>query len=176
MLRNRLLHGLRSVLRINEMVIVCIIAAALLAGIDQALKYIAADKLADSPAVHVLTVGDTDILTLSYYQNNGAAFSSMQGKIPLLVVITVAFMAAMVFYLVKFKPKSKFAVACVIMVIGGGIGNLIDRVMLGYVIDYIILWPFKFIFNFADICVVVGAILVMIYYVFFDRENVEKHE
>ena len=99
-----------------------------------------------------------------------------QGKIPLLVVITVAFMAAMVFYLVKFKPKSKFAVACVIMVIGGGIGNLIDRVMLGYVIDYIILWPFKFIFNFADICVVVGAILVMIYYVFFDRENVEKHE
>ena len=60
------------------------------------------------------------------------------------------------------------------MIVGGGIGNLIDRVFQGYVTDFIRLFPFDFIFNFADICVVIGAILLMIYYIFIDEKYMKK--
>lgn len=155
------------------MILIAIISVILLAAADQGLKALAVSRLAGGQSVTVLSAGDTDILTFSLYKNSGAAFSSMQGKIPLLIIITVVLMAALVIGLIKYKPESKFPVVCIIMILGGGIGNLIDRVLLGYVVDFIILFPFKFIFNFADVCVVIGAILLLIYFVFFDKQEKE---
>ena len=156
------------------MIIITILSVILLAAADQGLKALAVSKLVEGQSVTVLSAGDTDILTFSLYKNTGAAFSSLQGKIPLLIIITVVLMALLVAGLVKYKLKAKFPLICMIMILGGGIGNLIDRALLGYVVDFIILFPFKFIFNFADICVVIGAILLLIYFIFFDKQEDEK--
>lgn len=157
-------------------IVICLISVALLAGLDQLFKYLAVSNIAEGQIIKVLSAGEWDILKFTFYKNNGAAFSSLQGKIPFLIAVTVLMMGLLVFYLIKHKPESKFAVACIVMIIGGGIGNLIDRILLGYVVDFLILWPFTFIFNFADICVVIGAILLMIYIIFFDKSEEKKQE
>lgn len=156
------------------MIIITILSVILLAAADQGLKALAVSKLAEGQSVTVLSAGDTDILTFSLYKNTGAAFSSLQGKIPLLIIITVVLMALLVAGMVKYKPKEKFPLICIIMILGGGIGNLIDRALLGYVVDFIILFPFKFVFNFADICVVIGAILLLVWFIFFDKQEEDK--
>ncbi|MBQ8569660.1 MAG: signal peptidase II [Oscillospiraceae bacterium] len=157
-------------------IVICLISVALLAGLDQLFKYMAVSNIAEGEIVKVLSAGEWDILKFTFYKNSGAAFSSLQGKIPFLIAVTVVMMGLLVFYLIKYKPESRFAVVCIVMIIGGGIGNLIDRILLGYVVDFLILWPFTFIFNFADICVVIGAILLMIYIIFFDKSEEKKQE
>ena len=79
------------------------------------------------------------------------------------------------------KIKSKFYLTCAVMVISGGLGNLIDRVLKGYVVDFIEVQFTNFaVFNFADILVTVGAIAIMIYVIvdmFRERKKTgEKHE
>ena len=72
------------------------------------------------------------------------------------------------------------SIAASILIIGGGIGNLIDRIFLGYVVDYIQVSFFPPIFNFADCCVTVGTVLLMVHILFFldkkDGKQLEKHE
>lgn len=82
------------------------------------------------------------------------------------VVLTTALIAAILIYMFKKKPKSKLFYASVALVIGGGIGNLIDRIFYGYVIDYISLSFFPPVCNFADYCITVGTVLLMVYVLF----------
>ncbi len=145
------------------LVIISLLSAAAIAAADQGTKYLAVSKLTSGIPVKLLSVGDTEILTFSLYRNTGAAFSSMQGKTVFLIIMTTLLMAGLVLWLVKSKPQNKLPVICVVMIVGGGIGNLIDRILLGYVVDFIILFPFGFIFNLADVFVVAGAALLMIY-------------
>ena len=62
------------------------------------------------------------------------------------------------------------------LIVGGGIGNFIDRVFQGYVTDFIRLFPSNFIFNFADICVVFGAILLIVFYLFIEGKYMKQFE
>lgn len=158
------------------MLILPFVTAIVLAAADQLLKKIAEANLVSGTPVKVITAGNTDILTFSLYRNTGAAFSSFEGKTVFLIIVTTVMMIALAVWLVKSKPKKLLPVICIAAVLGGGIGNLIDRIFLGYVVDYIILFPFTFIFNFADICVVVGAIILGIYFFFFEGKTEEKHE
>lgn len=160
----------------KSMLILPFVTAIVLAAADQLLKKIAEANLVSGTPVKVITAGNTDILTFSLYRNTGAAFSSFEGKTVFLIIVTTVMMIALAVWLVKSKPKKLLPVICIAAVLGGGIGNLIDRIFLGYVVDYIILFPFTFIFNFADICVVVGAIILGIYFFFFDGKTEEKHE
>jgi signal peptidase II len=74
--------------------------------------------------------------------------------------------------LFKYRHGSKFALTSVALILGGGIGNLIDRIRMHEVVDYLKLEFFDFpIFNFADICVVVGAIMFCVFVIFLDKSN-----
>ena len=150
--------------QVYAMMILFFVLTALLAGVDQLTKYFAADNLTLGSSVKLISLGGTDILKFSLFHNTGAAFSSFEGKTIMLSGFTFLLIGAIVFYVLRFKPDSKAVMICMALIAGGGIGNLIDRIRLGYVTDYIILWPFSFVFNFADICVVFGAIILLLYY------------
>ena len=78
----------------------------------------------------------------------------------------------MVLYVLIKKPKSRLLIVSLAMITGGGIGNLIDRISLSYVIDFIDFRIINFpVFNVADIFVSVGAALMCVYIVFFDGKN-----
>lgn len=108
--------------------------------------------------------GDFQVLGFRYTENTGAAFSSFSGAGYFLIIFNIVVMAALIFFIRQMKFKSKTAYIAVMLVISGGLGNIIDRIRFGYVIDFL---EFKFInfaiFNFADICIVSGAFLLLIY-------------
>lgn len=102
------------------------------------------------------------LLDLNYIRNYGAAFSSMQGKRVFLIIATVVMMAGLCVYAVK-KGKELPLIERIslAMIVGGGIGNLIDRIALGYVTDFLDIHIIP-IFNVADCFITVGCALLII--------------
>ena len=110
-----------------------------------------------------------DVLHLTYHENTGAAFSFLSDGTRLLIAVTAAVLALMIAYLIIYKPKSRWLIVALSLIIAGGLGNMVDRVTLGYVIDYIDVRIINFaVFNFADCCAVVGTIMTMGYLLFSD--------
>ena len=122
--------------------------------------------------------GGEDFFRLSHVRNTGAAFGmfSAENERWIFIVISIIGIAALIFYLFKFRPKSKWACAAISMIIGGGIGNMIDRCFrvgdVGgeqrhYVFDFI---DFKgiwsYVFNVADAFVCIGAGILIIWCVY----------
>jgi len=101
-----------------------------------------------------------NIFSLTYLQNYGAAWGIFSDNNWLLEIITPILIICILFYFYKNK-SDKFAVMTGSFIVGGAIGNYIDRLVRGYVVDYIDfkIWP---VFNFADICIVLGCILFCI--------------
>ena len=102
---------------------------------------------------------------LTFCKNEGAAFSIFYGKTIIFVVVA----AVAIYFLyksIKNKQKlKKFDIICYSLLFGGIIGNLVDRLLYGYVIDYLDFQLFNYnfaIFNFADICIVLGAIILLL--------------
>ena len=117
----------------------------------------------------------------NYVRNTGAAFGSFSDNTVLLSAVTGAVLLAGIILIAMKKIKSKFCLVCAVMIISGGLGNLIDRVLKGYVVDFIDLQFMDFaVFNFADILVTVGAFALMFYVIadiFRDRKKSgEKNE
>ena len=107
------------------------------------------------------------VFRFTYIQNRGAAFGSMSDNRWLFMVLSsIAIIAIIVFIFWK-KPQSKLMLASLIMICSGGIGNMIDRIRLGYVIDFLDFCAFPklwmWVFNVADSFVVVGAGLLMLW-------------
>ena len=136
-----------------------------LAAIDQVIKFFVNANLKEVGSVSVID----NLLSFTYVENNGVAFGSFAGNRWIFVVLTTALIAAILIYMFKKKPQSKLFYASVALIVGGGIGNFIDRVLYGYVIDYISLSFFPPVCNFADYCITVGTVLLMIYVLFFTR-------
>jgi len=151
-------------------VIIFVIISALV-GIDQLIKIIVSSKIAVGESIQVIKFGDSEIFNLTHILNNGAGWSIFSGKTLFLVIITSTFIIGALVYLFKFAKKHPLLISSLILIISGGIGNLIDRIFReGFVIDYIETRFMNFpIFNFADICVVFGAIILIIYVAFFDK-------
>ena len=107
------------------------------------------------------------VLNFTYCENRGIAFGIGQGGAKLFALITLLIIiVALIYIAFKFNKLKGLTVFGIALVISGGIGNLIDRLFRGYVIDYIdfseiVDFP---IFNFADICIVVGVIIIGISY------------
>lgn len=111
-------------------------------------------------------------LGFTYVQNDGAAFSSFRGMQWLFAVIFLIFTAAILYeYFKKPMPFTTLERWCIAAVYGGGIGNMIDRVRLGYVVDMIetkfMVFP---VFNVADCFITCGAILLAVHLAFWNRE------
>ena len=105
---------------------------------------------------------------LTRLHNTGAAWSSFSGKTGLLAAVTVVLLAAVVYLVVKKIVRHPLGLSAAMLVLGGGIGNMIDRIFRGYVVDMFDLQFMDYpIFNLADIFVVVGVILGAVYYLWF---------
>ena len=138
--------------------VLSVLAAAVLVGVDQLIKRWATVVLLPKTAMTLIP----GVLELRYFLNDGMAFS-------MLVLLGVLWML----FARKLTPLERVAWT---LVLGGGIGNLIDRIATGVVVDYINVLFMNFaIFNFADICVCVGVGLLMVW-VLFDSYFKEKAE
>lgn len=109
------------------------------------------------------------VLWLTYVQNQGAAFSILQGKVLFFIIASVIVIAALMIWAAFYRPPARLAVILGLMS-GGAAGNLIDRLRLSHVIDFFDLhwWP---IFNVADIAIVTGGILLFLYVLIQERSE-----
>ena len=106
-----------------------------------------------------------DVFHLTFVKNEGASFGMLKGGRWFFVAITVLLVLYLLYYIVKNKEKNKLFLTASAFIIGGGIGNLVDRVMTGEVVDFFDFCLIDFaIFNVADCFVVIGAILAIIYF------------
>ena len=123
-----------------------------------------------------------NFISFSYTENTGATFGSFKGKTELLTAITAIGMVLLIIFLFFNKKENKFFRTCLVLILAGGRGNLYDRIVFGYVRDFIVFdfWPSFATFNVADSFLTVSTILVVIYAVFFMpkkvREAQEKKE
>ena len=107
-----------------------------------------------------------DFFKLEYLENRGAAFGILQNKLILLALVTFLIISGMIYYIIKYKPKSKFLRISFALIISGALGNLYDRLFYKYVVDFILL-HYKEVyyfptFNVADMLVVVGTLILAI--------------
>ena len=135
-------------------VIINLVCVAALVGIDQLIKLWAFNVLQPVGVMPFIP----HLIELRFVLNQGMAFSLLSGKQLFLIVATSAALI-LVAYELFFRSRGKLLQQIAfILVLGGGIGNLIDRVLNGEVVDYINLLFMNFaVFNFADICVCVGV-------------------
>ncbi|MGN1051257.1 MAG: signal peptidase II [Acutalibacteraceae bacterium] len=135
---------------------------ALTVIIDQIIKYFVVLNLKPVGTMEVIP----NIFNLTYVENRGVAFGMFKNLPWLFILITAVFIFCLLFFTFKFKIKSKLCLASVILICGGGIGNMIDRIINHYVVDYLSLSFFPPVCNFADYCVTVGCVLLLIYIIF----------
>lgn len=144
---------------------------------------IAADQFSKYLTVTALELGESAPFLPGFMQftrvhNYGAAWSSFSGKTVLLVALTTVLIVAVGILLWKKVVRHPLGVAACLLVMGGGIGNYIDRVRLGFVVDMLdtlfIEYP---VFNVADCFVVVGSILGAVYYLwFYEKYDMRKKD
>lgn len=142
-----------------------IIAVALLTAIDQLTKFIVAGsfKLFESKPVI------KNVFSITYIQNRGVAWGMFQGKRVIFIIMTVLVLLVCFYVYANIADNDKFNFLKVLLVvlISGALGNMIDRIKLGYVIDFLHMEFIDFpIFNVADIYVVVSMILIFILIIF----------
>ena len=142
---------------------ISLIVGAVLVIIDQIIKYFISAFLQPVGSVSVID----NIFSLTYVENKGVAFGMFSDMRWIFVALTSILLVIIIFYMFKKRPKGKFFYVCSALIIGGGIGNLIDRIFYGYVIDYLSLSFFPPVCNFADYCITAGTIMLVIYLLFF---------
>ena len=135
-------------------VIVNLFCVAAIIGLDQLIKWWAVEVLQPAGSMPLIP----HVVELHFTYNQGMAFSMLSGRQLLLVVVTGIMLIGVAYWLFFRCRNNLLMQISLILVLGGGIGNFIDRVLNGQVVDYINLLFMKFaIFNFADICLCVGA-------------------
>ena len=135
---------------------------------DQVTKYL---TVANIPLFQKVDVLD-GLFHLTYVQNTGAAFSSFEGMMWLFALIFGLFTAAIVWeFWKKAMGFTNFERWCIVAIWAGGLGNMIDRLRLGYVVDMVYLDFIRFpVFNVADIFITCGCLILLVHLVFFNRD------
>ena len=145
-------------------------AVALLTYFDQFTKYLAVFHLKGKPDIPILK----DILVLQYLENKGAAFGMLQNQKIFFLLIEILILLVIGFALVKMPADKKYNLMhlTAVLVAGGAIGNMIDRVVQDYVVDFIYFVLINFpIFNVADIYVSLSTIALVFLLLFYYKEN-----
>lgn len=157
------------------MVALSLAIAGLVVIIDQVIKYFVAMYLPQAGVVTAIP----HLLDLNYVENHGVAFGMFENMRWIFVALTSVIIVILLYIIIFKKIKSKMFLISSALIIGGGIGNLIDRVLYGYVIDYLQLSFFSPVCNFADYAVTVGTVLLVIYLLFMSdsskKENKVEH-
>lgn len=156
-------------LRLASYYVVVLVSIGVLIGLDQLFKWLAVVHLKDQPPLVLIP----DVFELHYNENPGAAFGILSDHRWVFISITIIVMVFLLVLLLsgRFK-KYKLLNASAILIVAGGIGNLIDRIAYGYVVDFLYFKLINFpIFNFADCCVVIGSAMLLIFFFFFYEEK-----
>ncbi len=154
------------------MPVIAILIGILVTAADQLIKIFVSGNLKLSGDLELIP----GLLKLTYTENRGVAFGMFKDMRWFFVILTSVMIAAIVFYMFKKRPSGRLFYVCAGLIIGGGIGNLIDRVLYGYVIDYISLSFFPPICNFADYCITFGVAILVIYILFFSDALKKKKD
>ena len=134
-------------------------AAAVLVCIDQVVKGLVMENLRDSGIGKMEVI--PGLLEFAYLENTGAAFGLFGGMTWVITLLTALVALGLAGVLVFYKKHSAFSFFSATLLLAGGVGNLIDRILRGYVVDFIHITFFPYIFNVADCYVTVSAILLV---------------
>ena len=149
--------------------VLALVAVALLTAADQLSKYLIAAGFEVGESVHVVP----GLLDFTYVRNRGAAFGMLADRRWIFLLLTTLIIAGVVYAWYKNYVTHLTGRIAAVLIVAGGIGNMIDRLCLGYVVDFIDvspLFPFA-VFNVADCCVTVGAVFMAVFILFFMEEK-----
>ncbi len=141
-----------------------------LVGLDQYTKYLAVIHLKDKPAYSIVS----GILELNYLENKGAAFGMLQNQKAFFIFVAVVILGVIGYVLLKTPDSKKYRLLHLLLslIAAGAIGNMIDRIRLDYVVDFIYFVLINFpIFNVADMYVTVSTVALVILLLFVYNEN-----
>ena len=143
---------------------------------DQITKWWAINALKNGESIKLIG----NLLRFTYAENKGAAFSILQNQLWFFIILTTVMLVVLAYIFFKTKNITQLSRLSIAMIAGGAIGNFIDRIRLGYVVDFI---DFRFgsfynfpIFNIADSFVVCGTILMIFLILFNKFEKSETNE
>ena len=150
-------------------------------GILLVIAIVACDQLSKYAIRSLFNVNESvsvigDFFELRYIQNDGAAFSSFAGKQAFLIAVSIIAIIGAAFFLRKMKSEGAMFKVALLCIIAGGIGNLIDRFILGYVTDMLSFSIFPPVFNIADIAVCLGCGILIVYVLFFMKDDKPEKE
>ena len=141
--------------------------------LDQMVKWFVVGNLSSTDSIVVIP----HILNFIYVKNTGAAFSIFSDKTAVLGAISILFCIAVTAYWYMKKPKSTLLKFSLSLLLAGAFGNAIDRILRGFVVDFIEATFIKFpVFNIADISITFGTVFLMIYLLFFDKDGNKNGE
>ena len=140
-----------------------IIIIVALVTVDQVTKLMAVRLIGPGGSIDVIP----NIFRFTYVENRGAAFGMLSDNRWVFMILSTVAIAALLIYLWRFRPDSVLACFSVSLIIAGGIGNMLDRLYLGYVIDFFDFCAFPdlwmWVFNVADVCVCIGGGLLVLW-------------
>lgn len=150
--------------KINYLLLSLLIALA-----DWTIKSLVTVNLKGSNGIKLLN----GVIEITYLENKGAALGSFSGMHYFLISVTIVLVCGLIFTMFKNSTANKILLISLSLVLGGGIGNLVDRISLGYVVDYIKLSFFSPICNLSDYCITLGGIGLIYYIVFLSDKKLK---
>lgn len=141
-----------------------------LLAIDQFTKYLVVENLAEGGPLQIIS----GVFQLRYHENDGAVWGIMSGKVPFLAVLTCIIMSGLVYIYFKIPMEKRYNLMRVILVFiaAGAIGNFIDRIIRGFVVDFLYFELIDFpIFNVADCYITISSVLLIILSIFYYKDE-----
>ena len=153
------------------MAVLAVIISILLIAIDQLSKLYAINVIKPQGTVTFID----NFYYLTYVENRGAAFGMLQNQQVFFIAVTLIIFAIFAFVLVRYKIEGKLFFVSVVLIFSGGVGNLIDRIFRGYVVDFLQFSFFAPVCNIADYFITVGAVMLIIS-VLFCKKNISPRK
>lgn len=141
-----------------------------LIAFDQITKYLVVEHIKEDGPLQIIP----KVFQLRYHENDGAVWGIMSGKIPFLVILTSIIMVGLVYVYFKLPMEKKYNLIRVVLVFiaAGAIGNFIDRIVRGFVVDFLYFELINFpIFNVADCYITISSILLIILSIFYYKDE-----
>ncbi len=150
------------------MLVLYIVGSLLLFALDQLSKFLVCEFI---QPVHTIPLWK-HVFHLTYLENRGAAFGILQNKFIFFYIITILVLLAILVYIIKKRPQNRCLNISLMLLSGGALGNFVDRLFRGYVVDFLDFRLINFpVFNLADCFVVCGAFLLAAYIIFVEGKS-----
>ena len=144
------------------------LVSAVVAALDFVIKCIVSRSMTVGSSIPLLPG-----LRLTYVQNRGMAFGMLSDSRGVFLILSTVMIAALTYFIACKKGYARMVYVSMAFALGGGIGNMIDRIAYGYVIDYVDFYPIPawiWVFNLADAAICVGVVLFAVYLLFFEKK------